>query len=56
MSDGDDESLPAAVDPETAGESYPQGVERRKVMRAESLRKLNEEARKSLITAARGIE
>jgi hypothetical protein len=31
-------------DPEKAGESYGQGVERRKAMRAESLRKLNEEA------------
>jgi hypothetical protein len=40
------EPIPSEADPEEAVESFEQGVARRKAMRAESLRILNEEARR----------
>jgi hypothetical protein len=46
-----DKSLASEVYPENAGESFQQGVVRRKAMRAESLRKLNEEARREAADA-----
>jgi hypothetical protein len=47
----DDEGLQAEVDPEKGGESYQQGVERRKAAREDRTRRLNEEARREAADA-----
>ena len=47
----DDVGLQAEIEPDQTFESYEQGVARRKARRAESLRKLNEDARKEVADA-----